>query len=70
MVTLMMEAVTSVYFNEFTRRCVPEGCLHTRRRENLKFHRMKQSSEIIIYLHHLVWLLGPGISPTPGLNLH
>jgi hypothetical protein len=37
----MMEAVhtseTSVYFNETTRRYIPEGFrLHTRRRENLK----------------------------------
>jgi hypothetical protein len=39
---LMMEAEciseTSIYFNETTRRYVPEGyILHTRRRENLKF---------------------------------
>jgi hypothetical protein len=28
---------TSVYFNETTRRYIPEGCLlYTRRRENLK----------------------------------
>jgi hypothetical protein len=30
---------TSVYFNESTRRCIPEGYLHCRRRDNLKFHR-------------------------------
>jgi len=40
----MMEAVrtseTSVYYNETTRRYIPEGSnLHTRRRENLKSHR-------------------------------
>jgi hypothetical protein len=40
-VALKMEAVqayeTSVYFNENTRRNIPEGCdLHTRRRETLK----------------------------------
>jgi hypothetical protein len=40
-IALMMEAVriseTSVYFNETTRRYVPEGYnLHTRRRDNLK----------------------------------
>jgi hypothetical protein len=29
---------TSVYFREYTRRCIPERChLHTRRRENLTF---------------------------------
>jgi hypothetical protein len=37
---LVMEAVriseTSVYFKETTRRCIPESCLHTHRRENLK----------------------------------
>jgi hypothetical protein len=42
-VALMMEAVhiseTLVYFNEITRRSIPEGeHLHTRRRENLKSH--------------------------------
>jgi hypothetical protein len=41
---LMMEAVrtseTSVYFNDITRRYVAESChLHTRRRENMKFHK-------------------------------
>jgi hypothetical protein len=40
---LMTEAVrtseTSVYFNEATRRCIPEGCHHQiHRRENLKSH--------------------------------
>jgi hypothetical protein len=30
---------TSVYFNETTRRCIPErSLLHIRLRENLKFH--------------------------------
>jgi hypothetical protein len=41
---MVMEAIrtseTSVYFNETTRRYIPEGChLHTRRRKNLKFHK-------------------------------
>jgi hypothetical protein len=40
---LVMEAVrtseTSAYCNETARRYIPEGCyLHTRHRENLKFH--------------------------------
>jgi hypothetical protein len=39
-IALMVEAVrmseTSVYFNETTRRSIPESCLlHARRRENL-----------------------------------
>jgi hypothetical protein len=38
----MMEAVstfeTYVNFNTATRRYIPEGCLPTRRRENLKYH--------------------------------
>jgi hypothetical protein len=43
LIALMMEAVrtseTSVYFNETTQHCIPEGChLHTRRGENLKSH--------------------------------
>jgi hypothetical protein len=42
----MMEAVraseTSVYSNETTRRCIPEGFhLQTRRRENLKPYLLK-----------------------------
>jgi hypothetical protein len=42
-ITLMKDAVhtseTSVYFSETTRRYIPEGYdLHTRRRENLKYH--------------------------------
>jgi hypothetical protein len=33
---------TSVYFYESTLHYIPEGCnLHTRRRENLKFHTFK-----------------------------
>jgi hypothetical protein len=45
----MMEAVrtseTSVYYNETTRRYIPEGSdLHTRCRENLKSH-----NEIILF---------------------
>jgi hypothetical protein len=43
-ITLMMDAAhtseTSVYFNETTRRYIPEGYhLHIRRRENLNSHR-------------------------------
>jgi hypothetical protein len=42
-IALMMEAVltseTSVFFNEITRRYIPESYhLHTRRRENIKSH--------------------------------
>jgi hypothetical protein len=41
-IALMMEAVrtseTSVYFNENKWRHIPQGYLHTRRRENLKSH--------------------------------
>jgi hypothetical protein len=42
-IALMMKAVhtseTSVYSNETTRRCVPEGSdIHTCRSENLKSH--------------------------------
>jgi hypothetical protein len=42
-IVLMIKTVrgseTSVYFNETTRRYIPEGHhLHTRRRENLKSH--------------------------------
>jgi hypothetical protein len=45
MIVLMMEAVrtsqTSVYLNGTTRRFIPESCyLHTRRRGNLKSHRL------------------------------
>jgi hypothetical protein len=39
-ISLVMKAVriseTSVYFNETSRRCVSQSCLHTCRRENLK----------------------------------
>jgi hypothetical protein len=36
---------TSVYFNETTRRYIPDGChLHTRRRENLKSHELIDKS--------------------------
>jgi hypothetical protein len=43
----MTEAVltseASVCSNEITWRCIPEGCnLHTRRRENLKYHKRKK----------------------------
>jgi hypothetical protein len=42
-IALMMKVVrtseTSVYTNKTTGRCIPEGSnLHTRRRENLKYH--------------------------------
>jgi hypothetical protein len=41
---------TSVYNNEITRRNIPEGPnLHTRRRENLKSHRL----DICLYEHKL-----------------
>jgi hypothetical protein len=45
---LMMEEVrtceTSVYFNETTRRYIPEGCnLHIRRLENLKSHKRTET---------------------------
>jgi hypothetical protein len=41
----MMEAahtsVTLVYLNETTRGYIPESChIHTRRRENLQFHKL------------------------------
>jgi hypothetical protein len=40
----MMEAVRTsemlVYLNKTTRRCIPESCVHTRRRENLKCHSL------------------------------
>jgi hypothetical protein len=36
---------TSVYFNEITRRYIPEGYhLHTRHRKNLKSHSVSASS--------------------------
>jgi hypothetical protein len=43
-IALMMGAVrtseTSLYFNDTTRRYIPQGChLHTRRHENLKYHK-------------------------------
>jgi hypothetical protein len=42
----MIEAVstseTSVNFHETTRRSIPEGCRHTRRRENLKSHTVEK----------------------------
>jgi hypothetical protein len=42
-IVLKVQAVrtseTSVYFNERTQRCIPQGChVHTRRRESLKSH--------------------------------
>jgi hypothetical protein len=44
-IAVMMKAVrtskTSVYFNKITRSHIPESCLHTRRRENLKTHNRK-----------------------------
>jgi hypothetical protein len=40
-IALIVEAVriseTSVYFDEATRRYIPEACLHIRRFENLKY---------------------------------
>jgi hypothetical protein len=37
MIVAVRASETSVYFNETTRRYIPEGChLHTSRRENLK----------------------------------
>jgi hypothetical protein len=43
-ITMMTNAVlaseTSVYLNETTWHCIPEGChLHTFRRDSLKFHK-------------------------------
>jgi hypothetical protein len=53
----MMEAVctseTSVYFNDTTRRCIPECChLHTRRCENLKSHKSKVALTVIAHGNH------------------
>jgi hypothetical protein len=33
---ILRSSETSVFFSEATRRCIPEGYLHTRRHENLK----------------------------------
>jgi hypothetical protein len=57
-VALMMETVstfeTSVYFYETTRRNIPEdSLLHTRRRENLKSHLIREIISGFVQCHYL-----------------